>query len=59
MRVKFNDPGDVISIDDFISGWLQGEKVIGRPAAVLAAKDGSIIISDDYANLLYKVSYKK
>lgn len=59
VRVKFNDTGDVISIDDFISGWLQGEKVIGRPAAVLAAKDGSIIISDDYANLLYKVSYKK
>ena len=59
VRVKFNDTGDVISIDDFISGWLQGEKVLGRPAAVLAVRDGSIIISDDYANLLYKVSYKK
>ena len=42
-------------IRDFITGFLDGEKVIGRPAAPLMLSDGSLIISDDYANQIYRV----
>ena len=29
----------------------------GRPAAPFSTKDGSLLISDDYANKIYKVDY--
>ncbi|MCY7421854.1 MAG: sorbosone dehydrogenase family protein [Chitinophagaceae bacterium] len=43
----------------FITGWLQKDgKVTGRPVDVIVAKDGSLLISDDYAGVIYRVSYK-
>jgi glucose/arabinose dehydrogenase len=48
---------------DFITGWLQKnngqEKVLGRPASVFQKSDGSILISDDGANVIYRVSYQQ
>jgi glucose/arabinose dehydrogenase len=31
----------------------------GRPVDVLVMKDGSLLVSDDYNGILYRVSYKK
>ncbi|MFP3568892.1 PQQ-dependent sugar dehydrogenase [Paraburkholderia sp. SIMBA_030] len=43
----------------FAEGWLQpGEAVWGRPADVLPMPDGSLLISDDYAGAVYRVTYK-
>ena len=55
IRVMFDEDGQPISNSDFITGFLDGEKVIGRPAAPLMLSDGSLIISDDYANKIYRV----
>ncbi|WP_409934673.1 PQQ-dependent sugar dehydrogenase [Paraburkholderia sp. BCC1884] len=42
----------------FAEGWLQsGETVWGRPADVLPLPDGSLLISDDYAGAVYRVTY--
>ena len=41
----------------FITGWLQGEKDWGRPNDVLMLPDGSLLISDDKANQIYRVTY--
>ena len=42
----------------FAEGWLQsGESVWGRPADVLPLPDGSVLISDDYAGAVYRVTY--
>ncbi|MFL9894900.1 PQQ-dependent sugar dehydrogenase [Paraburkholderia sp. RL17-381-BIF-C] len=42
----------------FAEGWLQpGEAVWGRPADVLPLPDGSLLISDDYAGAVYRVTY--
>jgi glucose/arabinose dehydrogenase len=42
----------------FAEGWLQpGENVWGRPADVLPLPDGSLLISDDYAGAVYRVTY--
>jgi glucose/arabinose dehydrogenase len=46
----------MISTKDFISGWLSGDDVLGRPSAPFVMKDGSILISDDKANLIYRVA---
>ena len=43
----------------FITGWLDGQKNWGRPNDVLMAPDGSLLISDDQAGAVYRVSYDK
>ena len=43
----------------FISGWLKNENVSGRPVDIEQMDDGSILVSDDYANAIYRISYKK
>ena len=55
IRVIFDQNGNVLSSEDFLTGFLDGEKVIGRPAAPLMLSDGSLLISDDHANVIYRV----
>lgn len=40
----------------FAEGWLDG-KPWGRPAAILMAPDGSILVSDDFAGVIYRITY--
>ena len=56
IRVILDDSGNVASTQDFISGWLSGDKVLGRPSAPFIMRDGSILISDDQANAVYRVT---
>ena len=44
-----------ISARDFLTGFLVDENVIGRPAELTEAADGTIYVSDDYANEVYRV----
>ena len=59
LRVTFDANGNVISSTDFISGWLQDESVFGRPSAPFILSDGSMLLSDDKANVIYRITYKK
>jgi glucose/arabinose dehydrogenase len=59
IRVVLDGEGDVVDAKDFISGWLDGETVLGRPAAPLIVSDGSLLISDDKANVIYRITYKQ
>jgi glucose/arabinose dehydrogenase len=47
-------------LESFASGWLDEEtqKVWGRPVDVLSMKDGSMLVSDDFANVIYRISYQ-
>lgn len=45
------------SYEPFIDIWLDGRVFSGRPADVLATKDGNLLISDDYRGRIYKVTY--
>ncbi|MDP2111888.1 MAG: sorbosone dehydrogenase family protein [Thiobacillus sp.] len=47
-----------VSYEPFISGWLQGESAWGRPADVLVMPDGSLLVSDDHAGAIYRVTYR-
>ena len=40
----------------FVDVWLEGEAHTGRPADVLVARDGSLLISDDYGGRIYRVT---
>ena len=63
IRVRFKD-GKLVgnSYEDFLSGWLPDEnsnEVWGRPVGLLVASDGSLLITDDGANKVWRVSYQK
>ncbi|WP_143961554.1 PQQ-dependent sugar dehydrogenase [Litoribacter populi] len=44
----------------FAEGWLDDEsqEVWGRPVDVLQLEDGSLLVSDDMANCIYRISYQ-
>jgi glucose/arabinose dehydrogenase len=51
--------GTVLDKRVFASGWLQNEEVWGRPNDVLVMPDGSLLVSDDQADVIYRISYSK
>jgi glucose/arabinose dehydrogenase len=56
---KLNEDGTVKAIEPFLSGFLEDNKYVGRPADVAIMKDGSLLISDDYNGAVYRVTYAK
>jgi glucose/arabinose dehydrogenase len=46
-----------VGYEAFATGWLEGEKAWGRPADVLVMPDGALLVSDDYAGAIYRISY--
>ena len=59
-RVRFDTAGKVIGHEPFIEGWLRSNgDVTGRPVDLEELPDGSLLISDDAAGLIYRVTYKK
>jgi glucose/arabinose dehydrogenase len=42
-------------MSDFLTGFLDGNITIGRPVDIIFDKQGSIFISDDKANRVYKI----
>jgi glucose/arabinose dehydrogenase len=57
LLVKFDGNGVVTGSEVFASGWLQGQKSWGRPNDVLQMSDGSLLVSDDEAGAIYRISY--
>jgi len=51
--------GRVTGQEVFAEGWLQGENVSGRPVDVETMPDGSMLVSDDYAGAIYRISYAR
>jgi glucose/arabinose dehydrogenase len=52
-----------VKLQPFVTGFLQDEKadppMWGRPVDLLQLRDGSLLFSDDYNGILYRVSYAK
>ena len=64
VRIKFDSKGKLEgnSYEDFVSGWLPDEnsnEVWGRPVGLLVLPDGSLLITDDGARKIWRVSYGK
>jgi glucose/arabinose dehydrogenase len=56
LLIEFQN-GSPVGARDFVTGWQDaaGERW-GRPAGVVVAPDGGLIVSDDTAGLLYRIS---
>jgi glucose/arabinose dehydrogenase len=50
-----------VSYQPLITGWLdeQGDRAWGRPVDLEVLDDGSLLISDDWKGVLYRVTYRK
>jgi glucose/arabinose dehydrogenase len=59
MMVTIDAKGGVAKYEPFAEGWLQGDEVWGRPVYTRTMKDGSLLIADDYAGAIYRVSYSR
>lgn len=56
VRLKGNN---AVKYDTFADGWLQGGNTWGRPVDLLVMPDGAVLVSDDRANAVYRISYRK
>jgi glucose/arabinose dehydrogenase len=57
--VRVDAQGRGVRYEPFAEGWLQGESAWGRPADVLVARDGSLMVSDDFAGAIYRIRYAR
>lgn len=56
MFVPLRD-GHAADTQVFAQGWLQGGRAWGRPVDVLVMPDGALLVSDDAAGAVYRISY--
>lgn len=57
VTLKDNEP---VSYGIFAEGWLKpGGQPWGRPVDVQVMPDGALLVSDDFANAIYRISYKE
>jgi len=56
VRLEGNKP---IREEIFAEGWLQNGEAWGRPVDVEVMPDGSLLVSDDYADVIYRITYQK
>ncbi len=61
IRIRFKNGKPVGGYDDFITGWMlspDNRDVWGRPVGLLVLPDGSMLITDDGANKIWRVTYR-
>jgi len=51
------DKNKPLKYEVFAEGWLQGDKAWGRPVDVLVMQDGGLLVSDDRAGVIYRITY--
>lgn len=55
---RLDEDGEVTSYEPFVEGWLEGESVSGRPVDLAFMPDGSLLLSDDYTGVIYRITYE-
>jgi len=53
------DGNEAAGYEVFASGWLRDGFVFGRPVDIQELPDGSLLVSDDLAGAVYRISYRK
>lgn len=59
MRIKMEN-GKAVGYEPFVYGWLdeEAQEAFGRPVDVLIMPDGAMLVSDDRAGVIYRITYK-
>ena len=57
VRLKLGPMGNIVSHEDFISGWLKKNgSPNGRPVDIEYSPEGELYLSDDFLGVVYKIS---
>lgn len=58
--MQLNIDGEEATSETFIEGWLdeESQEAFGRPVDLLQLEDGSVLISDDFGDAIYRVTYE-
>jgi glucose/arabinose dehydrogenase len=54
--VKLKPDGSFLSMEPFVTGFVEDNNYVARPADVMLMKDGSLLVSDDYNGAVYRIS---
>jgi glucose/arabinose dehydrogenase len=46
-----------VGYEPFAEGWLRDGKAWGRPVDLLVLPDGSLLVSDDRAGAIYRITW--
>lgn len=59
--VKIANNTEAVSAEPFAEGWLDKEEdeAWGRPVDIEFLSDGSMLVSDDFSDVIYRISYEK
>jgi glucose/arabinose dehydrogenase len=55
--VHVGEDGKATGSQPFLTGFLDGQKTLGRPADVQPMRDGSLLVSDDDNGVIYRVTF--
>ena len=58
MRIRIDADGKATATP-FAEGWLQSGSSWGRPVDVQELRDGSLLVSDDSAEVVYRITYRR
>ena len=53
------DKNHTLRYEIFAEGWLQKNKAWGRPVDITVMQDGSLLVSDDRAGAIYRITYSE
>jgi glucose/arabinose dehydrogenase len=53
----FIDDNGRAKMEPFLTGLVENNQYLGRPADVMVMKDGSLLVSDDHAHAIYRITY--
>jgi glucose/arabinose dehydrogenase len=60
VMVTFVGEDGTAEMKPFAEGWIdENGEYLGRPVDVAQLRDGSILVSDDLAGAIYRISYEK
>lgn len=54
-QVYLDSTGSAVSYEPFADGWLQGQESWGRPVDLEYLSDGSLLVSDDAGDRIYRI----
>lgn len=55
--VHLDDNGNATTTEDFLTGFIEDNKYVGRPVDVEVMDDGSMLVSDDWNGAVYRITY--
>jgi glucose/arabinose dehydrogenase len=59
VSVAYPDGKGGAKVEPFMTGFVENNNYLGRPVDFLVLKDGSMLVSDDHAGAIYRISYGK